>query len=261
MPLPKALLCVLGPQATNETPEESQLRASGFATATIFWQEVEAQTRGWMQLLPVLDDEAVLAWVFAGHPADFTDGLLSRISMLTLGLKRQTPPMTAFVLTGSGGEPAFPALLAHIRVFYGNTTFAAKLAAARVKPRQPLPRPFHITAHVDPLVGQWLEVGPPPGDVWQGFMAGVTGAEVEAFGVGSRGAVPQKATLHYPLCGIKGDWGDVPFSACAAKNEIGRDAACYMRVDGSPKTLFITDYPEDEKKIGSDRKMLTLELF
>jgi hypothetical protein len=248
MALPKALLCVLGEQKISEVAEEALLRASGFATATLFWKEIAGQQRGWTQLLPILGDPAVQAWVFSGHPADFTDELLSQISMLTLAMTRPTPPATACVLTGSGEEPAFPDIMGHINVFYGNTSFAAKLAAARVKPRPPLTRPFHVAAHVDPLIGQWLEVGPAVDEAWAGFMAGVVDAEVTAFGVAPRGALPQKSTLHYPLSDIKGDWGEYAFSACAAKNEIGVDNACYMRVEGCPRIVFITAYPEEEDK-------------
>ena len=260
MALPKAMICVLGNDASAEVPEEALLRAVGFATATIHWTEVATVQRGWMQLLPILDDPAVQAWVFAGHPANFTDELLSQISMLTLALTRAAPPMTAFVLLGSGEEPALSELLGHIRIFYGNTSFAPKLAALRHKPRQAQPLPFHVKAHLDPLIGQWLEVGPAATDVWEGFMAGVVDAEITAFGVGPRGAVPQKSTLNYPQCGIKGEWGDQTFSACAAKNSIDADSACYFRMEGCPRLVFVAQYPEDAASNGEQR-ICSLELF
>jgi hypothetical protein len=260
MALPKAVLCLLG-EATPDAPEEALLRASGFATAALRWAEVDAIRRGWTQLLPVLDDPAVQAWVFAGHPADFDDALLSQISMLTLGLTREAPPMTAFVLLGSGEEPALPELLGHIRMFYGNTGFAAKLAALRSRPRAPLPLPFHARAHLDPLIGQWLEIGPTEGELWQGFTAGTTGADITAFGVGPRGAVPQKSVLHYPVSGIRGDWDGQEFSACAAKNDIGEDAACYLCLEGRPRVLFLADYLEDNAGFADSRRFHQLDLF
>ncbi len=261
MALPKALLCVLGHETAAEAPEETLLRASGFATATLPWAEVAAQQRGWTQLFPILNDPALQAWIFAGHPADFTDELLSQMSMLTLSLTRPAPPMTACVLIGSGEEPAFPELMGHVRIFYGNTSFAAKLAAARAKPRPALPRPFHLVAHVDPLIGQWLEVGPAEGKSWEGFMAGVVDAEVTAFGVGPRGLLPQKSTLNYPQCGIKGEWGEYAFSACAARNTVDGESACYMRVEGCPRNVFITDYPEDAPENAEEQRLCLLDLF
>jgi len=246
MALPKALLCVLGSMTAMTPPEEVLLRASGFATATVSWRELTAQQRGWTQLLPVLDDAAVQAWVFSGKPAEFTDELLSEISFLTLALTRPAPPLTAFVFTGSGEEPVVADTLAHIKMFQGNASFAAKLMAARLKPQATLPRPFHVVAHVDPLIGQWLEIGPTANDIWQGFMAGVLNGEVIAFGVGPRGQLPQKSVLRYPQCGIKGNWGDQAFTACAARNEIDGNTACYMRVEGCPQAIFVTSPPEED---------------
>ncbi len=262
MALPKALLCVLGTPDTSgkEIAEEALLRASGFATATIHWIEVATQQGGWMQLLPIIDDPSVQAWTIVGTPEDFTPEVLSRISMLTLALRRPAPPLTAFVLHGDGEEPALSELLWHVRIFRGNTSFAPKLAAVRARPRPELPRPFHLVAHLDPLIGQWLELAPAQKESWQGFMIGVTGAEVTAFGVGPRDILPEKTTLHYPLCGIKGEWGDQTFSACAAKNEINADNACFIRLEGNPQLVFITAYPEDEKE-SEDADIRVVELF
>jgi hypothetical protein len=261
MALPKALLCILGNPDSVEIPEEALLRASGFATATIRWAEIAFQPRGWTQLLPILNDTAVQAWIFSGHPADVTNELLCQIGMLTLALTRPAPPITAFVLNGSGEEPALTDLLAHIRIFRGNKTFAAKLAAARMKSQLPRPLPFHARAHVDPLTGQWFEIGPAPGESWDGFMSGVVEAEVVAFGIGLRGTLPKKSTLHYPLCGIKGELGGYEFSACAAKNEIGPDSACYIKIEGCPRILFITNYPNDGENGTDEQHIQALELF
>lgn len=261
MALPKAMLCILGNQPGVGAPEEVLLRAAGFATATIRWEEVAAQQRGWMQLMPILNDASLQAWVFAGRPADITEELLSQVSMLTLGMSRPTPPVTAFVLLGSGEEPAFPDLLDHVRVFHGNASFAPRLAAARLKPMCMLPRPFHIRAHVDPFIGQWLEIGPLENETWDGFMAGVVDAEVTAFGIGLRGNLPQKSVLHHPQSGIKGEWGDLRFSACAAKNSMTSDMACYMRVEGCPRIVFITGYQDENRAQEMEKGIRHLDLF
>ncbi|MDR2076623.1 MAG: hypothetical protein LBP61_06810, partial [Desulfovibrio sp.] len=47
-------------------------------------------------------------------------------------------------------------------------------------------------------------VAPPGAETWDGFMIGVTLAEITAFGLGPRGAVPSRSVLRYPLRGIKG---------------------------------------------------------
>lgn len=116
MTLPKALLCVLDEHPSAQPPEEAALRAVGFAAATVPWRQISAQ-RGWMQLLPILDDPAVQAWVFCGASTDFTPAVLNRMAMLTLALHRPSPPLTACLLTGDGPEPELPHWLGDVRVF------------------------------------------------------------------------------------------------------------------------------------------------
>ena len=254
MPLPKALLCVLDDDPADPPREELQLRSVGFAAATVSWREVSAVRGGWMQLLPVLDDPAVQAWVFRGRAQDFTAEALRRRSLLALALTRPNPPLMACLLTDDGPEPSVPEFLGQVRVFRAHDpTFAARLMAMRPKTRPLPPRPFHVTAHPDPLVGLWLEVGPAEGEEWQGFMVGVADAGATAFGVGPRGVLPQKCTLQHPLRGIQGDWGGVPFSACAARNVLGADTACFLRVEGDPGAVFAAAYPEES---GADAPLL-----
>jgi hypothetical protein len=101
MALPKAVLCLLGDEPADPT-EEAVIRSTGFATFSITWKELDAVPNGWIQLLPPLDDPTVAAWAVAGRPGDFTASVRSKIALLTLGLERQAPPATAFVLTGEG---------------------------------------------------------------------------------------------------------------------------------------------------------------
>lgn len=246
MPLPKALLCILDANPPNDTPEERSLRAVGFAVATVPWRQIAELQYGWTQLLPVLEDPGVQAWIFCGQAAAFSPNVLSRITRLMLALQRPCPPLLACVTTDDGPEPEFPDFLGEIRVFRHDPTFAARLMAARGKGR-PLPqRSFHLTAHVNPLIGSWLEVGPKPGGTWQGCMAGVLDAEVTAFGVGPRGALPQKCALHRPILGIKGNWAGRPFTAGAALNTLNANTACFLRVEGDPTAVFAANYPSEE---------------
>lgn len=261
MALPKALLCILGQVTADPPPEEMLLRSVGFATATVPWRDMEAQQRGWTQILPLLDDRTVQAWVVCGHPSEFTDDLLSNISMLTMALTRPAPPLTAFVLTGPG-EPTVGDALSHVKMFHGNTTFAAKLMAMRMKPSAPPKPSLHLRTHLDPYIGQWIELGPEAGSVWPGFMAGVVDGEVVAFGIGPHGKVPEKSILHYPQCGIRGNWGEYAFTACAARNDLPDTMSCFMRVEGTPRAILVTAYPQGEDDPGGeDRQPLYYELY
>lgn len=259
MSLPKALLCVLGKRKNEPLTEEIMLNAAGFHTAVIHWTELASVQRGWIQLLPTLEDPALKAWVLSGPHEDFTDEVLGQVAMLSLAMSRPSPPMMAFVLTSGNAEPELTDLLGHVKIYKGNTTFAAKIAAARVKPQPGLKRAFHIHARLDPYIGQWFEVGPADGESWNGFTVGVVGAEVTAFGVGRRGKIPEKSTLQYPQLGIKGQLGFHEFHGCAAKNHVGSDAACFVRIEGTPRIIFITGYP-DETSADTDSRLCLLEL-
>ncbi|MCL1985378.1 MAG: hypothetical protein FWG59_02895 [Betaproteobacteria bacterium] len=245
MALPKAVLCTLDVNDAQHPPEEAQLRATGFATASIPWQTLKDQ-RGWMQLGPVLDDPAVQAWVIAGNPEDFTPELRCQISLLSLSLRREHALNTAVVLREQGAFQDFPPHM-KLSVFAPGQAFAGKLMAARyVKMKTSSPLPLHMASHLDPLIGLWLEIGPQIGDCWPGCMVGLLSAEITAFGIGARGCIPQKSVLEYPQYGIRGNWGEHPFNACAARNALDAETSCYIRVEGWPHAVFVTRYPDEE---------------
>lgn len=255
MALPKAVLC----QATaGGGDEEEKLRSVGFATASLQWSEFDSHQNGWIQLLPVLEDPSVAAWVIAGKPEDFTPAIRSQIALLALAIRREKPLQIAWRLKTTGEFMDVPPALAHVTVFQPEAPFAAKLMALRTK-AQPVPAlPLLFKPHLDPLLGVWLELAPLPGQSRENFMAGIFGAEVTAFGVGPSGAVPEKASLHYPQLGIKGDIGGKNFCACAAKNTLGPDVSCYMRIAGNPEGVFLTDYPGEEEE--GENALLAFEL-
>ncbi|MDR0477616.1 MAG: hypothetical protein LBH14_06740 [Desulfobulbaceae bacterium] len=246
MALPKAVLCILGDEPADYAAE-AELRAVGFATFSITWKELNAQENGWIQILPPLDDPTVVAWVLAGKTGDFTDEVRAKVALLTLAMQRNCPPVTAFVLTEEGDIADVPYAMNHIQIYRHTRKYAVKLMVAKAKPQPFTALPFHAQAHLDPLIGAWLEIAPPAGVTWPGFMAGVTNAEISAFGVGPRGVLPVKSTLQFPMLGIKGELGEKPFSACAAKNTLSDGASCYMRLNGTPGLVFCAEYPDEDK--------------
>lgn len=252
MPLPKALLCALGEYAPET--EEAALRRTGFATAVLRWKDLADKTNDWMQLAPVLDDPAVQAWVLAGEAADFSEDLLCRTALLALALNRSgdrpSQPGTALVVRGNGPAPALPPLLGHVAVCRPQDPFAARLMAARFKPAATLATPMHVRALPDPMLGLWLEVAPAAGAAQADFSVGVLGADITSFGVGPRGAIPARSRLDFPVLGIKGQLGTRAFCACAARNELNEATACYCRVVGIPRGVFLGPYLGEAQQSG-----------
>ena len=254
MSLPKSLLCLLGDDTQDSCGIEAQLRQAGFATATITWKELEAQKAGLAELAEILQDPAIQGWVVAGKKSDFTAPVISKLSLISLSLSRETLPNTSFVCTDSCEGLESPQSMPHISVTGTDKPFAARLMAARFKPGKTIDADFYIKAHLDPYVGQWLEVGPAEDAVWNGFMAGLSsGAEqkevlITAFGVGPRGKLPSKSTLEYPIQGIQGTCGSQNFTACAAKNTVTDKESCFVRFEGEPLSVLISDYPGDAEE-------------
>jgi hypothetical protein len=250
MALPKAILCIFG--AYDGQHEEAALRRSGFATACLRWDELE-RDNAWMELPSILDDPAIVAWVFAGEPGEYTEDMRIKTSLVSLALTRERQPATAVVFCEAGDRPNMPPLLAHVALYHSLDPFAAKLMAARFKEAKPPYRPFHMRAHTGPLLGLWLEAGPPEGTDMEGFMLGVLEADITAFGEGPRGALPSKSILAYPMLGVKGELGGRPFCACAAQNMLGGGNACYCKIDGLPRGVFLGPYADDEGMVATVR--------
>lgn len=246
MALPQAVLFILGDESLGH-PVEAELRAVGFAPFPVTWKELDAYPNAWIQILEPLDDPGVVAWVIVGKAADFTESVRAKVAMLTLALRRKNPPATAFVLTDGEGFEDVPYAMNHIHIYRPGQKYAAKLLVTTIKPQSFSPLHFHVKAHVVPLVGAWLEVGPPDDETWYGFTAAVTHAKIVGFGIGPRGAIPKKSKLQFPILGIEGTLGDLPFSGCAAKDELSSEVSCYMRLDGVPGNVLCLDYPDDDQ--------------
>lgn len=245
MPLPKALLCVLGDYSVHL--EENSLRQAGFATAVLHWKELANRTNDWMQLAEILDDTAVQAWVIAGKPAEFTEDILCMITLLSLALRRKIQPNTALVLCEAGPAPILPPVMSHVKIWHSQEPFAARLMAARFKPGASLSTPFHVRALLNPMIGLWLEIAPADSPM-TGFTAGVLEADIPAFGVGPLGTIPDKSQLAYPVLGVKGTLKERAFSACAAQNGLTKSIACYCKVDGIPRGVFLGSYLAEAEK-------------
>lgn len=255
MKLPKALVCFLGKQYLDNSNEEIMLRNCGFATANFDWNDLSGQPNAWTQLLQVIDDPNITAWIIIGNSIDFTPEVMSQISMFSLAMVRANLPTTAFIINDSNENEnnlSLPPLLQHAKIFYQNQIFAPKIMAQNTAKHKLPELDFRCKAHLGPLLGQWLEIGPKQ-QAWNGFMCGTIGGEVTAFGVGKKGCVPKTSSLNFPQCGIKGDWENQSFSACAAQNVIDTDMSCYFRIDKHPTAIFKVEnqdmqYDNEEEK-------------
>lgn len=115
----------------------------------------------------------------------------------------------------------------------------------------------YLRIHSDSIAGQWLELGPLSED-WHGVLVGVTEkAEITHHAVGSRGLIPERCILEYPIQGMKLQAGQEEFSAWAVRNTIGLTDSYFLRIDGIIDAVLLANYPTAES---SDMEVSRIEL-
>lgn len=257
---PKALICSLGNSSGSAQKAEAQLRSAGFATASLRYKDVGAEKNAWMNIATGIADASVSAFILLGVAEDFTEEIFKQMILLSLSFAKGAAPLITFALADEGAAPAaaqtlsLPPLLSHVPVYPAGASLGAKLAAARFKKITPPVLPFHVKSYLDPYTGLWLEVAPGEGLAQPDFMLGVLDAEITAFGIGPWGGMPERSTLSFPLRGIKGELGAQSFDACAAKDALNGETACYLKVEGMPSGILFGAYPGEDS--GADMAVL-----
>jgi len=105
-------------------------------------------------------------------------------------------------------------------------------------------REYHIGVHVNPIYGQWFEVGPVNSTWKKGSIFGVKGAEITFQGVGNRGVLPQECTLESPVEGIKVTTRTDEYIAWIIQNEINKDTSHFIQVKGDPSAIILGEHVE-----------------
>jgi hypothetical protein len=95
-------------------------------------------------------------------------------------------------------------------------------------------------------LGQYFEVGPPPGQTWDGVMFGIDRGEITAHAVGPAHKLPEKAVLEYPMKGLKLKLGDTEYTAWAVKNQLADDASYYVKVAEYPASILFGPMSESD---------------
>jgi len=102
---------------------------------------------------------------------------------------------------------------------------------------------YRLDVYGNPQIGQWFEVGP-TSKTWEGAMFGVSEARISFHAVGTKGGLPQRSTLNYPIKDMKVEFEDMKFLAWGLKNRITDHDSYYVKVEGWPKAIIFGAYPE-----------------
>ena len=130
-----------------------------------------------------------------------------------------------------------------------------KLAAKANIPPRPETADYRLRVSPLPGLGLWFEAGPAPGHAWKGAMFGANGASIDAHGVGPAGNIPERATLNYPVKGMRLTAGDREYQAWGVANPLTEADSYFVRVTGAPSAILFGELPQ-----GDEAEMFTLLL-
>ncbi|MFO7752649.1 MAG: hypothetical protein R6V41_05980 [Desulfobacteraceae bacterium] len=127
-------------------------------------------------------------------------------------------------------------------------TLGAKIAARANTPVKKVAVDYRVDIHANPGYGIWFEFGPTGEEIWSGVLAGASGAQVDAHGVGDAGRLPEKAVLEYQMQGLKLSINNTEYDAWAVQNRISENEAYYVRFNGMPGTVLFGELPGEKSQ-------------
>ncbi len=90
-------------------------------------------------------------------------------------------------------------------------------------------------------------MGPATGAQWSGALFGQNQAEIKAHGVGTRGRIPEKCVLEYPIKGVKLEAGEDTYTAWGIKNMLTEQDSYYIKVEGTVRSILFGELPEGDQ--------------
>jgi len=219
-----------------------------------FWMD-DLEKMQWAGAFSEISKPETALWLIRGQLASFQDETkrygLSMLGVMVQAMKGHGFPVVAVCDSGTLDPATLPTPLKGVIPAADDAALMAKLVAKANTPVPLAPTDYHLDIHPLPGLGQWFEVGPAKGQTWAGAIFGTQGgpenAEVDAHGVGPRGTVPEKATLEYPMKGVKFSMGPAEYAAWAVKNPLDDASSYYVRVKGYPRGVAFGAFPESDE--------------
>lgn len=247
-----ACITVLSKDHQGQAKKLSEILSEyGLAFAGHFWED-NLQQMAWSMAQKELTKEDVALWIILGSKAMFeSESVRYGLAMLTLGVQatRGHGFPIALVTTEKDWKPAsLPTPLQAASVFsLNNPSLGAKITVMVNKPAPKVTASYRLDVYAVPAIGQWLEIGPPAGEVWKGALFAVSDGEIRAHGVGPKGTLPQKTVLEYAMQGLKINQGEKEFTGWAVKNSIDSEHSYYVGILGNPAAIMFGQFPETDE--------------
>ena len=217
-----------------------------------FWTD-DLKNMAWMGPKEQLDDRETALWVLLGSLEDIKENSVGfGLSMLTLAVQAQRGFGFPILLIDTKGDIDVEKLPTPLKgadcIGIDSPSLGAKMVAKANTPVPEVDTEYRINVHANTGYGLWIETGPSGSGVWKGAMAGVCGeGEIDFHGTGAAGVLPEKATLEYPVKGLKLQLGEKEFTAWAVQNELDAGSSYFVRIKDMPQSIVFGPYDTGEE--------------
>ncbi|MHC1711426.1 MAG: hypothetical protein AB9872_04660 [Solidesulfovibrio sp.] len=230
----------------------------GLSTNGHFWVD-DLEKMAWAGPAEELCKPETAVWLITGTPEDFAKKSLrqglSLLALLVAGQRGHGFPILLCPFAGEIDPAGLPLPLRGAEAV-ATTTLGPKLAARANTPFKPETADYRLRLYPMPGLGLWFEAGPAPGRSWKGVIFGTNGVDINAHGVGPAGKIPERATLHYPIQGMRLTAGDKEYQAWGVANDLTETDSYFVRVTGAPAAILFGEMPE-----GDAAELFTLALL
>ena len=215
-----------------------------------FWTD-DLEKMEWAGAISELSKKETALWIITGKAESLAaENVRYGLSLLAVAVHAQKGhgfPIFLVLTEGEIEPETLPTPLKGIDVLSASSSgFGAKVTAQANMPVKKVELEYRLDIHALPGIGQWFEIGPARGHTWQGAMFGVDAGEINFHGVGPSGRLPDKATLNYPMQGLKLKVGDTDYTAWAVKNDLNERSSYFVRVKDYPGSILLGSFSEDD---------------
>jgi hypothetical protein len=215
-----------------------------------FWVD-DMKNMAWQAPLEILTAKQTALWVISATSAELEPPSIKYgLSLLCLCLQHERGPGFPIVFCCPDGSLDVTNLPTPFKraeiVKQSDISLGAKLAARANLPVKKIAEEYRIGVHANPGYGIWFELGPAPGEIWEGVLAGARSSDVNAHGVGPAGSLPQKTVLEYQMQGLKLESGQDRYLAWAVKNRIDAQSSYYIRFADIPGKMLFGQLPKED---------------
>ena len=240
----KVFVTALEHDQSNVQELFSKIKSYGFDVDGHFWNYEE---KNLTKEIPSVELEKSSAWVIVA-PEKIKSVAMIGLSLTLLTLKNFSKVRIPILIVGEKQD--LPPLLQYAE-FCTIATLGAKLAA-KTAIKKPWPNEaFRICAHNQVGVGFWFEIGPTTGE-WKGVLCGVAtdqGASLDYQAVGTKGMLPERATLNYPFKDAKITHNEIEYTAHGCQNLLTENDSYFVRLNGLTSSIIIGEGLSEEDQM------------